>query len=150
MTREAKEKLEDELNYLKNIRQKEVNQEVKRLRGFCDFSEDVSFKKSLDEQAEVQDRINKIQEILSRLEIIDNRGLSQDKASLGSRIKFRELPDGDEEVYMLVGSIEANPEEGTISIDSPVGRSLLGAEIDEEISIKVPSGEINLKILEIF
>ncbi len=150
LTKEGKEKLEEELKYLKDIKQEEVNKEVKRLRGFCDFSEDVSFKKMLDEQGEVQDRINKIQEILSKIEIIDSKQAKADEAGLASRIKFRELPDGEEEIYMLVGSIEADPQEGKISIDSPVGKGLLGARAGERRSIEVPSGEIKLEILEVF
>lgn len=149
MTREGKENLEEELDYLKDVKQKEVNKEVKRLRGFCDFSEDVSFKKMLDEQGEVQDRIDKIQEILSKIEIIDSRGKDQAHAGLGSRIRFKELPDGEEEVYMLVGSIESDPEGGKISVDSPVGKSLLGAKAGEDISLNAPSGEIRLRILEL-
>lgn len=150
MTEEGKKKLEEELSYLKDVKQKEVNKEVKRLRGFCDFSEDVSFKKILDEQAETQDRVDRIEEILSRLEIIGGRGKDQVEVGLGSKVKFRDLADDEEEVYMLVGSIEADPEAGKISIDSPIGKSLLGAKLDEEISIEVPSGEIKLKILEIY
>lgn len=149
MTAIGKKKLEEELAYLKEEKLKEVNDEVKYLRGFCDFSEDVSFNKMLEEQFLVKDRINIIEEMLLNSEVINSNDEESNIVLIGTTVTFIEMPDGDEETYTIVGSTDSNPMEDKISIDSPIGKSLLGSKINDIIPIETPSGGIKVKIIDI-
>lgn len=148
MTKAGKENLEKELIYLKDKKQKELKEQVKEHRGYCDFSDNVSFSQTLEQQAIVKDRIATIQEMLQNSAIIDSKE-KQTTIELGSTVTFMELPDGPKETYTIVGTIEADPLENKISIESPVGRSLLGSEKEEVISIEIPSGKIQVQVLAI-
>lgn len=148
MTKAGKENLEKELIYLKDKKQKELKEQVKEHRGSCDFSDNVSFSQTLEQQAIVKDRIASIQEMLQSSAIIDSKE-KQTTIELGSTVTFMELPDGPKETYTIVGTIEADPLENKISIESPVGRSLLGSEKEEVISIEIPSGKIQVQVLAI-
>ena len=82
-------------------------------------------------------------------EIIDDNNVDKDVVSLGRKITFIELPDGDEETYTIVGSAEANPIEGKISNDSPIAKGIIGKKLNEEVVIPTPGGEMKVKIIDI-
>lgn len=149
MTVISKKKLEEELAYLKEEKQKEINDEIKYLRGFCDFSDNISFHEMLEQQSLVKERIIMIEEMLNKAELITSNNEKTSTVMLGSTVTFIEMPDGDEETYTIVGRIDANPIEHKISTDSPIGKSLLGSKINDEIFIKIPSGEIKVKIIDV-
>lgn len=149
MTLEGKEKLEKELAYLKNEKSKKVSDEVKRLRGFCDFSEDVSFGQMLDQQASIKEKIRRLEEMLYHAEIIESKEDGNLIVKLGSKVTFKELPHGEKETYTIVGKVDADPSEEKISTDSPIGKSLLGSKLNDEIFIEIPYGKIKVKILDI-
>ncbi len=149
MTAKGKEKLEKELEYLKEEKLPKINKEVKRLRSFCDFAEDVSFSKSLEEQALVKDKIRMIEEMLNYSEIIESSQEKSTRVILGSKVTFKELPSGEEESYTIVGRVDADPSENKISTDSPIGRALLGSKLNDKIPIEIPSGKIKVKIINI-
>lgn len=149
MTATGKEKLEKELAYLKEEKQKEINAEIKEQRGFCDFADNASYSQLLDEQALLNQRIASIQEMLMNVELIDTNNEKSSKVSIGNTVTFMELPDGLEETYTIVGAIEADPLNSKISMDSPIGQALLGGEKEDEVEIEIPSGAIQVKILSI-
>ncbi len=149
MTATGKEKLEKELAYLKEEKQKEINAEIKEQRGFCDFADTASYSQLLDEQALLNQRIASIQEMLMNVELIDTNNEKSSKVSIGNTVTFMELPDGLEETYTIVGAIEADPLNSKISMDSPIGQALLGGEKEDEVEIEIPSGAIQVKILSI-
>ncbi|PSL45079.1 transcription elongation factor GreA [Salsuginibacillus halophilus] len=148
MTEEGLKKLEEELEYLKTSRRQEVVERIKIARGFGDLSENSEYDAAKDEQAFVEGRINQVETMIRNAEIIEDDG-SNDEVSLGKSVKFQELPNGDEEVYTIVGSAESDPLEGKISNDSPMAQSLLGRKIGDEVSVSTPGGEIKVKIKEI-
>ena len=149
MTPVGKKKLEEELIYLKEEKQREINDEIKHLRGFCDFSDDVSFKEMLDKQFLVKDRIRVLEEMLYNAEIINPKDEQVSTVMIGSTVTFMEIPDGDEETYTIVGIIDANPAQHKISTDSPIGKSLLGSKINDKIFIEIPSGKIKVEVMDI-
>ena len=149
MTLDGKKKLEEELDYLKNIRQQEITEEIKRLRKFCDFEEDMCFSESLEQQALVRERIRNIEEMLKNIELVHSNSKLHESVMIGSTVKFMEMPNSNEETYTLVSPIESNPSKNKISAESPIGKGLLGHKEKDEVRIETPSGKIQIKILEI-
>lgn len=149
MTLEGKEKLEEELDLLKTEKRKEIVERIKIARSFGDLSENSEYESAKDEQAFVEGRITKLENMLRFAEIIDSSETAADEVSLGKTVKFIELPDGDEEEYIIVGSAEADPFEGKISNDSPIAKSLIGKKVGEEVVIETPGGDMKIKITNV-
>lgn len=149
MTQEGKEKLEEELLYLKTERRQEVVERIKIARDFGDLSENSEYDAAKDEQAFVETRIAQVEKMIRDSVIIEDNGENQDVVSLGKSVTFVELPDGDEETYTIVGSAEADPFEGKISNDSPMAKSLLGKKRGEEVAVTTPGGDLQVKIVEV-
>ncbi|MGP4107187.1 transcription elongation factor GreA [Virgibacillus sp. L01] len=149
MTQEGKEKLENELHYLKTERRQEVVERIKEARGFGDLSENSEYDAAKDDQAFVESRISHVETMIRNAVIIENDNDNPDIVSLGKTVTFKEFPDGEEESYTIVGSAEADPFEGKISNDSPMAKSLLGHEIGTEVSVATPGGDIQVQIVKI-
>ena len=132
MTEEGKQKLEQELEYLKTVKRKEVVERIKIARSFGDLSENSEYDSAKEEQAFVEGRVTTLENMIRNAKIIEDDGGSN-VVGLGKTVTFVELPDGDEESYTIVGSAEADPFEGKISNDSPIAKSLLGKKVDEEV-----------------
>ncbi|MDQ0231549.1 transcription elongation factor GreA [Metabacillus malikii] len=148
MTKEGKEKLEQELEYLKTVKRKEVVERIKIARSFGDLSENSEYDSAKEEQAFVEGRITTLENMIRNAKIIVGEA-DTSTVSLGRTVTFLELPDGDEETYTIVGSAEADPFEGKISNDSPIAKSLLGRKVDEEVTVQTPGGEMLVRIVKI-
>jgi transcription elongation factor GreA len=148
MTREGKEKLEQELEYLKSVKRKEVVERIKIARSFGDLSENSEYDSAKEEQAFVEGRITTLENMIRNAKIIEGEA-DTSSVSLGRTVTFTELPDGDEETYTIVGSAEADPFEGKISNDSPIAKSLLGRQVGDEVTVQTPGGEMLVKIVKI-
>ncbi|MYL33381.1 transcription elongation factor GreA [Pontibacillus yanchengensis] len=149
MTDEGKEKLEQELHYLKTEKRQEVVERIKIARGFGDLSENSEYDAAKDEQAFVESRIASVENMIRNAVIIENDAGNKNEVSLGKSVTFQELPDGDEETYKIVGSAEADPFEGKISNESPMAKSLIGREVGEEVTVATPGGDIDVKIVKV-
>lgn len=149
MTQEGKEKLENELHVLKTDRRQEVVERIKVARDFGDLSENSEYDAAKDEQAFVEQRITQVEKMIRNAVIIENDNDNPNVVSLGKSVTFVELPNGEEETYMIVGSAEADPFEGKISNDSPMAKSLLGHEIGTEVAVATPGGDIQVRIVKV-
>ncbi|WP_100011903.1 transcription elongation factor GreA [Lentibacillus sediminis] len=149
MTQEGKEKLENELTYLKTDRRQEVVERIKVARDFGDLSENSEYDAAKDEQAFVESRIAQVEKMIRNAVIIENDDNNPSVVSLGKSVTFKEIPNGEEETYMIVGSAEADPFEGKISNDSPMAKSLLGLEVGAEVSVVTPGGDIQVQIVKV-
>ncbi|KYD11167.1 MAG: transcription elongation factor GreA [Caldibacillus debilis] len=147
MTKEGREKLLQELEYLKTVKRKEVVERIKVARSYGDLSENSEYDSAKEEQAFVEGRISLLEKMLRNAVIIEED--DSDVVTLGKSITFVELPDGEEETYTIVGSAEADPFEGKISNDSPIAKSLLGKRVGDEVVVQTPGGEMNVKIIAI-
>lgn len=148
MTKAGKEKLEQEFEFLKTVKRKEVVERIKIARSFGDLSENSEYDSAKDEQAFVEGRITTLENMIRNAKIIeDTKG--SDSVILGRSVTFVELPDGEEETYTIVGSAEADPSEGKISNDSPIAKSLIGKKIGEQVSVQTPGGEMKVRIVSI-
>lgn len=148
MTLAGKQKLEDELDLLKNVKRKEVVERIKVARDFGDLSENSEYDSAKEDQAFVEGRISLLESMIRNAVIIEEED-NNDTVSLGKTVTFIEVPDGEEETYTIVGSAEADPLEGLISNDSPIARGLLGRTIGDKVKILTPGGEMDVKIVAI-
>lgn len=149
LTYEGLKKKEEELEELKTVRRKDVAEKIKEARGQGDLSENAEYDAAKEEQAEIESRIVLLEKMLRNAEVIDEEEVSSDIISVGCRVKLYDVEFEEETEYIIVGSAEADPMEGRISNESPVGVGLLGHQVGETVSITTPSGEIDYKIIEI-
>lgn len=149
LTVEGLRKIEAELEQLKTVRRKEVSQRIKTAIAFGDISENSEYDEAKNEQAQVEERIFKLENMVRNAEIIDDEDISLEVISVGSKVKVLDMEFDEEVVYSIVGSAEADPYEGKISNESPVGDALLGKEVGEVVEIQVPDGIMKYKVLEI-
>lgn len=149
MTQAGKEKLEQEVEYLKTVRRKEVVERIKIARSFGDLSENSEYDAAKDEQAFVEGRVTQLENMIRNAVIIEENMENSSTVSLGKSVTFVELPDGDEETYTIVGSAEADPFEGKISNDSPIARNLIGKQVGDEVAVQTPGGDMRVRIVSI-
>lgn len=149
MTAAGKQKLEDELDYLKTIKRKEVVERIKIARDFGDLSENAEYDSAKEDQAFVEGRISTLDSMIRNAVIINENESNKDIVRLGTTVTFIEVPDGDQESYTIVGSAEADPLEGRISNDSPIAKSMIGRTIGENVKVLTPGGEMEIKIVSI-
>ena len=151
LTRERLKELEEELNYLKTTREKEVAEQIKEARSFGDLSENSEYDEAKNEQAKLYGRIAEVENILSHAVVIDESA-EQERAGvvgLGCTVKVRDLDLEEEATYAIVGSQEANPMESRISDDSPFGKALLGHKVGDIVDVEAPIGVLKYKILTV-
>ena len=149
MTKEGKQKLENELEQLKLVKRKEVVERIKIARSFGDLSENSEYDSAKEEQAFVEGRITTLENMIRNAKIIEEDEMNSDSVGLGKSVTFIELPNGDEETYTIVGSAEADPFEGKISNDSPIAKSLIGKTVGDEVTVQTHGGDMNVRIISI-
>lgn len=151
MSQERLDALKDELYYLETVREKEVAEQIKEARSFGDLSENSEYDEAKTEQGKLYSRIAEIKVLIDNAEIVDNidHDAPKDTVTLGSIVKVRDIEDDYEETYEVVGSQEANPREGRISDDSPVGRALRGHRAGEQVTVEAPAGNLKFEIVSV-
>ena len=149
LTYEGLKKREEELEELKTVRRKEVAEKIKEARGQGDLSENAEYDAAKEEQGEIEARIALLEKMLRNAEVIDDEEVSNDKISVGSKVKVYDNEFEEEVEYVIVGSAEADPMENKISNESPVGHGLLGHVVGDDVFNETPDGEISFKVLAI-
>jgi transcription elongation factor GreA len=148
LTPEGRAKLEAELEQLKTVRRGEVAERIHAAKEEGDIMENSAYDEAKNEQAFVEGRIMTIEQMLKNaVMIVETR--ARDSVGLGSYVTVVERGGGDDEMYQIVGSAEADPTRGRISNESPVGRALLGKRVGDEVQVKIPDGVRHLKLTEI-
>jgi len=149
MTYEGIKKLEEELEYLKTVKRKEITEKIKVALGYGDLSENSEYDEAKNEQAFVEGRIIQLENMLRNASVVDESELDKDIISIGSIAKVKDY-DFDEEVeFHIVGSAEADPMENKISNESPVGSALVGKRVGDVIEVSIPDGVSKYEVLEI-
>lgn len=149
LTRERIVELEGELRELKINGRAEIARKIGEARGHGDLSENAEYEAAKEEQQHLELRIAKLEQTLSRAQIIESKDLPNDKVYILSKVKVLDLATKEEVVYTLVSPEESNFEANKISVTSPIGKSLLGKKTGEVVSVKVPAGSLEYKIQEI-
>ena len=150
LTPQRLKELQDELVYLKTVREKEVAELIKEARSFGDLSENSEYDEAKTEQGKLYSRIAEVEEILGNYVVIDE---SEDDGGnyvrIGSTVTVLDKEFNEELVYKIVGSQEADPMNGVISEDSPFGRALLGKNVGDDVVVDAPAGSIEYKLLKV-
>ena len=149
LTDDGLKKLKDELEHLKTTGRKEIAEKIKIARGYGDLSENSEYDEAKNEQAKIEARIVEIEAMLKNVEIISDVKGPAKTVMLGSKVKILDVEFGEEDTYRIVGSAEADPSEGLISDESPVGKALLGHKVGDTVFAEAPTGEIEFKIIAI-
>ncbi len=149
MSQESLDKLKEELRYLQTVREKEVAEQIKEARSFGDLSENSEYDEAKTEQGKLYSKIAEIKDLIENAEIVEQTETVEGKVGLGSRVTVLDPEEGQEEVYQIVGSQDANPMEGRISDDSPFGRGLLGHSEGETVAVEAPAGILHFRIIRV-
>lgn len=147
MSKSKLKEYEQELEYLKTVRRKEVAEVIKEARSHGDLSENSEYDEAKNTQAMVESRIAEIEKMLQNAKVIDESELTTDKVGVGCTVKVKF--NGDIENYSLVSSGETDALRGKISDESPVGSALIGHRVGDTCNVMAPSGVIRMEILEI-
>ena len=136
MSQERYDSLVEELNYLETVREKEVSELIKEARSF-------------GEQGKLYSKIAEMKVLIEKAEIIEKTETAEDVVALSSHVRLLDLEENEEVDYHIVGSQEANPMQGRISDESPIGRAILGRRVGETVTVEAPAGSVQMKILAV-
>jgi transcription elongation factor GreA len=148
-TEQGLKKLKDELNHLKDVERPKASNAIAEARDKGDLSENAEYDAAKEAQGMLEMRISKLEERLANARMIDESQLDNSKVLVLSKVKIRNKSNGMTMDYMIVADGEADLSKGKISVNSPIGKGLLGKSVGEIAKISVPTGFIDLEILEI-
>ncbi len=149
LTEEGLKRVSDDLDHLKSVRRGEIAKEIQEALCCGDIVENAEYDRAKNEQSQLEERISKLENILSNAVLIDEDSINTDVVDIGSRIRIRDLEYNEDMEYVIVGSVEADPFNGRISNESPLGKALIGSKKEEQVEVHVPDGIAKYKIIEI-
>jgi transcription elongation factor GreA len=149
LTEAGLKKIEEELEHLETVRRREVAEKIHQAKELASTQNDAEYEDAKNEQAMLEGRIAQLQSLITNASIIDEAGAHKSKlVTLGSSVKVK-TSEGKSHEYTIVGPAEADPREGKISNESPVGRALMGKKLHEEVQVSAPKGVMTMKITKI-
>lgn len=149
LTKEGYDKVVAEHEELVSVRRKEVAERLKEAISYGDLSENSEYDAAKNAQAELEERIHKLETMIRKAKIINEAEMSSDQVNVGLKVKVKDIDSGEEMQFVIVGSTEADPFEGKISNESLVGQNLLGKKIGDKVEIIVPDGILNYEVVDI-
>ena len=149
ITKEGLDELKAELDYLKAEKRLEIAEKIKIARSFGDLSENSEYDEAKNDQAKLENRINEIETILKHYKIIEEGSTRSKIVNVGTKVKVLDVELDEETEYKIVGSAEADPLNGKISDESPIGMALLGHKEGETVVAATPQGDLEFKIVKI-
>jgi transcription elongation factor GreA len=148
-TEEGLKKLKDELTHLERVERPNITRAIAEARDKGDLSENAEYDAAREAQGLLEMRIAKLKDIIANARLVDGSQLDLSKVSILTKVKIKNLKNNAEMQYTLVAENEANLKEGKISIDSPIGKGLLGKKVGDKVDITVPAGVIPFQVIEI-
>ena len=149
LTKNGEAKLKAELDELKSVRRHEIAEKIKVALSFGDLSENSEYDEAKNEQGIIESRIAEIEATLAHAQIIDDDEISTEKVGIGTIVKLLDVEMEEEMEFKIVGTNEADIDNGKLSDESPIGAAIIGAKIGEVVDVETPSGTIQFEILEI-
>lgn len=149
LTEEGRKKIEEELELYKTEKRKDVAEKIKIARSFGDLSENSEYDEAKNEQAKIEARIADLEAMLKNAVMVDKTETDSGMIGIGSKVKVLDVEFEEEVIYQVVGSAEADPVNGRISDESPVGKALIGHKKGEQVIAETPGGDVKFDILEI-
>lgn len=149
LTTEGLQKLEEELEVLKVVKRQEIAERIKEARTFGDLSENAEYDEAKNAQAELELRIDKLENIMKFAIVVDDDDIPKGVIYVGSIVKVKNITDDEDETFEIVGAREADPFNGKISHESPIGAALMGKKTGDTVEAHTPSGLIKFKVMSI-
>tara|TARA_B100000941_G_scaffold40747_1_gene24672 strand:+ start:343 stop:819 length:477 start_codon:yes stop_codon:yes gene_type:complete len=150
LTKEGEILLKEKLSKLKFVERPQISQAIAEARAHGDLKENAEYHAAKELQGLSEAKIIEIENALANAQVIDVRDIPETgRVVFGSTVKVYDINNDKEIIYKIVGNLESDPENGIISIETPIARGLVGKYVDDEINIKTPSGQINYEILEV-
>ncbi|MDZ7317017.1 MAG: transcription elongation factor GreA [candidate division KSB1 bacterium] len=149
LTKEQHQKLAEELRYLKTVERPKVVKEIAAAREHGDLRENAEYAAAKEKQRLIEGKILRLEETLARARVMTDEMLAHQAVHVGSRVKLVDLVTSEEIEYEIVPSAEFNPADDAISLDSPVGKALIGKKVDDIVEVKVPAGVLRYKIVSV-
>ena len=149
LTPEGFKKLQQEIDYLRNVKRREVAERIRVAREFGDIAENAEYDDAKNEQAMLEHKIAQLEERLLSARVITKKEISKDAVSIGSHVRLRDMQANKTFEYHIVGSAAANPAENKLSNESPVGKAIMGKKKGEVVEVAAPRGALKFKIMEI-
>jgi transcription elongation factor GreA len=149
MTPHGHKKIKEELDDLLKVQRPQNIKAIAEARAHGDLSENAEYHAAKERQSFIEGRIQELQSKIALAEVIDPSTISQNKVAFGATVRLLNVDTDEEILFMLVGPEEADIKQGKISIHSPMGRSLIGKEVDDEVIVKAPAKTIEYELLEI-
>lgn len=148
-TAEGLKKLRDELHHMKTVERPSITQQIAEARDKGDLSENAEYDAAKEAQGMLEAKISKLEEVVGNARLIDDSQMDNSKVFILSTVKLKNLNNNLQVQYTLVAENEANLAEKKISIESPIGKGLLGKKVGEVAEVQVPAGKIKFEVLEI-
>ena len=149
LTKEGYQKLQDELDYLRTAKRQEVANRLHEAMEGGELIENAEYEAAKNEQAFVEGRIQELDLLLATAKIIEDNGKKKgDMVQLGSKVTIKE-GNFEAETFTIVGAAEANPRDGKISHESPIGKAILNRKLGDTVKVETPGGTYNVKILKV-
>ena len=149
LTEEGYRKLTEEIELLSTVKRREVAERIKEAREFGDISENSEYDDAKNEQAQLEYRIQSLEQKLRNARVVDTEHVSTDAVSIGARVTLKDLKSKGTLEYAIVGSAEADPRNHRLSNESPVGKALLGKKKGDKVTIPAPKGALQYQIMKI-
>ena len=149
LTAEGLQKLKDELHQARTVERQQIAQDIAEARAQGDLSENAEYDAAKEAQGHLEARIAKLEDTVANARVVDESEVDASKARILSTVKVKNLNTKSEASYTLVSAEEADLASGRISISSPIGKGLLGKEVGDTVTVRVPAGTVKLKIVDI-
>ena len=149
ITKKGYEALQAELERLKKVERPKNIKEIEEARGHGDLSENAEYHAAKERQSHIQGRIRDLEHKLAEAQVIDTSKLSTEKVVFGATVTVKDVQNGKEQRYMLVGQDEGDLKNGKISVQSPVGRALIGKRVGDQLEVKTPAKVVEYEVLAI-
>ena len=149
LTPEGLQKLKEEIEYLTTEKRREVAERIKHAREFGDISENSEYDDAKNEQAMLEQRIAQLEERLASARVIERDDVPAGIVDVGTRVRLKDVDANQTIEYVIVGSAEANPAQGKLSDESPVGKAIIGRKKGETVEVAAPRGSLKYKIIDV-
>jgi transcription elongation factor GreA len=149
LTKEGYQKLQEELDYLRTYKRKEIADRLHEAMEGGELIENAEYEAAKNEQAFVEGRIKELEILLASARVISEEHVAVEAVQVGTKVTIKEEGASEEEVYTIVGAAEANPSAGKISNESPLGKSLLNHKVDDVVTVDAPAGSFTVRVLKL-
>jgi len=149
LTEEGMEDIKNELHFLKTKERARIAEEIAEARAHGDLSENAEYDAAKEEQGKLEAKIAKLEDTIAKARLVDEKNIDTSKAFILSKVTIKNKKTDTVQTYTLVSEQEADISQNKISVDSPIGKALLGQEVGDVVDVKVPVGNVSFEILEI-